>query len=88
MVAKTQKRFVSLIDGEVQTFLEGEENHSIKKKTKKPKVTYSVALVLAFLSAENENRPLEDLPLADLGRLPERLLLSARTKSINENFLN
>ena len=86
MVAKTQKRFVSLIDSEVQTFLEGEENHSIKKK--KPKVTYSVALVLAFLSAENENRPLEDLPLADLGRLPERLLLSARTKSINENFLN
>ena len=87
MVAKTQKRFVSLIDGEVQTCLEGEENHSIKGK-KKPKVTYSVALVLAFLSAENENRPLEDLPLADLGRLPERLLLSARTKSINENFLN
>ena len=30
------------------------------------KVTYSVALVLAFLSAENENRQLEDLPPADL----------------------
>ena len=26
---------------------------------------YSVALVLAFLSAENENGQLEDLPLAD-----------------------
>ena len=32
---------------------------------KKPKVTYSVALMLAFLPAENENRQLEDLPLAD-----------------------
>ena len=54
----------------------------------KPKVAYSVALVLAFLSAENENRQLEDLSLADFGRLPERLLLSVRTKSINENFVN
>ena len=54
----------------------------------KPKVTYSVVLVLAFLSAENENRQLEDLLQADFGRLPERLLLTLRTKSINENFLN
>ena len=54
----------------------------------KPKVTYSVTLVSAFLSAENENRQLEDLPLADIGRLPERLLLSVRTKSINENLVN
>ena len=30
----------------------------------------------------------KDLPLADFGRLPERLLLSVRTKSINENFVN
>ena len=54
----------------------------------KPKVTYLVALVLTFLSAENENRQLEDLSLADFGRLLERLLLSVRTKSINENFVN
>ena len=54
----------------------------------KPKVTYSVVLVLAFLSAEKENRQLEDLSQADFGRLPERLLLTLRTKSINENFLN
>ena len=53
----------------------------------KPKVAYSVALVLAFLSAENENWQLEDLPPADFGRLPERLLLSVRTKSINDNFV-
>ena len=52
-----------------------------------PKVAYSVALVLAFLSAENENRQLEDLQLADFGRLPERLLLLVKTKSINENFV-
>ena len=54
----------------------------------KPKVKYSVALVLAFLAAENENRQLEGLPLADFGRLPERPFLSVRTKSINENFVN
>ena len=54
----------------------------------KPKVTHSVALVLAFLSAENENRKLEDLSLADYGYLPERLLLLVRTKSINENLIN
>ena len=37
----------------------------------KPKVAYSVALMLAFLAAENENRRLDDLPLADFGRLTE-----------------
>ena len=61
-----------LTDNEVQTFLE-----------EKPEVTYSVALVLAFLSAENDNRQLEDLLLADFGRLSERHLLSVRKKSIN-----
>ena len=54
----------------------------------KPKVTYSVTLVLAFLSAENENPQLEDLPLAEFCRLPERLLLSVRTKSRNKNLVN
>ena len=53
----------------------------------KPKVTNSVALV-AFLLAENENRQLENLSLADFGHLPERLLVSVRTESINENFVN
>ena len=51
----------------------------------KPKVTCSVALGLAFLSAENENRQLEELSLIDFGRLSERFL-SVRTKSINKNF--
>ena len=85
MVAKTLKKSVLLTDSEVQTFLERKKTNILKEK---PKVTYSVALVLAFLSAENENRQLEDLPLADFGRLPERLFLSVRTKSINENFVN
>ena len=49
---------------------------------------YSVALVLAFLSAEDEIRELKDLSLTDFGRLPERILLSVRTKSIKENFVN
>ena len=84
MAAKTLKKSVSLTDSEAQTFLEGEENNILKEKSK---VKYSAALVLAFLSAENENRQLEDLPLADFGRLPDRLLLSIRTNSINKNFV-
>ena len=52
------EKSVSLSDNDVQTFLEGEENQNAKKK--KPKATYSVALVMAFLAAENENRQLED----------------------------
>ena len=39
-----------------------------------------MALVLAFLSAENENRLLEDMPLADFSRLPERLIFVGRDK--------
>ena len=52
------------------------------------KVTYSAALVLDFLAVGNKNRQLEDLSFVDFGRLPERLLLSVRTKSINVNFVN
>ena len=74
-----------LTDSEVKTFLEGKEINILKEK---PKVTYSVALVLAFLSVKNENRQLEDLSLANFGRLFERLPLSVRKKSINENFVN
>ena len=60
------------------------ETNRLKEK---PKFTYLVALMLAFLSAEEENRQQEDLPLANFGCLPERLLLSVKTKSINENFV-
>ena len=42
----TTRITLSLTDSDVRTFLEGEEE--------KPKVTYSVALVLAFLAAKNE----------------------------------
>ena len=43
---------------------------------------------MAFLAAGNENRQLEGLPRADFGRLPELFLLSVKTKSITENFVN
>ena len=63
--------------------LKGEKTKIWKQK---PKVTYSVALVMAFLAAENESRQLEDLPQADFGSVPERFLLSVRTNAINDNF--
>ena len=63
---------------------QGKETNILKEK---PKVTYSVALVLAFLSDENENRQLEDLPLADFGCLLEIILLSVRTTSLTKNCL-
>ena len=46
-----------------------------------------MALVLAFLLAENENRQLEDLPLADLGRLPHSLV-SYRVTHSKRNFIS
>ena len=49
---------------------------------------YLVALTMAFLAAENENRQLEDFPKADFGRLPNRLPLSVRTNSLNKNFVH
>ena len=48
---------------------------------------FLVALVMTFLTAENDNRLLKDLPQADFGRVPERPTLSVRTKSITENFV-
>ena len=51
-----------------------------KIREEKPKVTYTVALVMAFLAAENENRLLESLLQADFGLTSERFLLSVRTK--------
>ena len=78
----TQKS-VSLTDSDVHTFLEGEET---KIRKEKPKATNSVALVVAFLAAENENRWLEDLPQADFGRVPGRFLLSVGINSITVDF--
>ena len=64
-------------------------NFSRRGKTniqkEKRKVTYSVTLMLAFLAPENENRQLEDLPLADFALYPKDL--SVRTNSINDNFI-
>ena len=58
-----------------------------KCEKKKPKATYSVSLVMAFLGAENESRQLEDLPQADFSRVPERFLLTVRSNSITDNFV-
>ena len=49
---------------------------------------YSMALVMAFLAAEDENRQLEALPQANLARVSERFLLLVRKKSVNKNFVN
>ena len=78
------KKIVSLWDSDVQTFLEGEEDKIWKEK---PKVTYSVSLVMAFLAAKNESRQLEDLPQEDFGCVLRRLLLSVRTKYKIESFV-
>ena len=82
---KTEISVLTLTDSEVQTFLEtGENQNTIYEKLK---VTYLVALVMEFLATENENRPLEDLPQDNFGRLPEWFFLSVRTNSITENFV-
>ena len=84
MAAKTLKnpyRFKTV------TFKRSWQGKKTKVRKEKPKVTYSVALVMAFLAAENENRQLEDSPQADFGRVPERFLLSVRTKSMTKNFV-
>ena len=64
-----------------------EKRKKTKLRKKKPKVTYSVALVMAFLAAENENRQLEDMPQADLAVYLKRFLLSVRANSITENYV-
>ena len=60
-----------------------------KKTTERKTESYSnsVALVMAFLEAENENRQLKDFPQADFDRIPERFLLSVGTNSITDSFV-
>ena len=50
-----------------------------KIRKEKPKVTYSVALVIALLPAENENQQLTDLPQVDF-------VLTVGTNNITENL--
>ena len=85
MAVKTLKNLYHL-QTDAKTFLERGRKLICEKKNRE--VTYLVALVMAFLAAEIENRQPEDLPQAYSGRVPERFLLSLRTKSINENFVN
>ena len=88
MVAKTLKNPYHSQTVRVKLSSNGKKTNILKEKQQKKSDVLTVALVLAFLLAENENQQQEDLPLADFGHLPERLLLSVRTKSINENFVN
>ena len=59
-----------------------EENKNMERKKKATE-----ALVMAFLAYKNKHRQLEDLLQADFGHVPERFLLSVRTKSITKNFV-
>ena len=69
-----------------QTYLNKRpENQNTERK---PKGTHSVALVMEFLAAENENRQLEDWPQADFGHVSEIFPLSVKTKSITGNFVH
>ena len=82
--AKTLKNLYFLQTVTSKLSYKGKKTNMRKEKLK---ITYSVALVMAFLAAENENRQLEDSPQADFGRVPERFLLSVRTKSMTKNFV-
>ena len=79
MAAKTLKIPYRWLTSRFKLFYRGKKTNILKEKLK---VTYSVALVLAFLSAENENRRLEDLSLADFGRLPWK------TSSVGKDKVN
>ena len=65
--AKTLKKSILLTDSDVQTLLEEEKPTNEKEKLK---VTYSVALVMTFLVAENKKWQLEDFLQANFGHLP------------------
>ena len=77
MAAKTLKNPYRL---QTMTLKLSKKEKETKIRKEKPKVTYTVALVMAFLAAENENRLLESLLQADCGLTSERFLLSVRTK--------
>ena len=64
MAAKTLKNQYRL---QMVTFKLSRKGKKTQTRKEKPKATYS----MAFLSAENKNWQLEDLPQADFGRLPE-----------------
>ena len=83
-LSKRWKKSVSLTDSDDQTPRRGRKPKYAKKK---PKVTNSVALVMAFPSAVKETRRKEDLPQADFSDVPESCLLLVRTKSMTENFV-
>ena len=67
ITAKTLIKSILLTDSDTQTLLEEEKPTNEKEKLK---VTYSVALVMTFLVAENKKWQLEDFLQANFGHLP------------------
>ena len=68
----------------LRIFWKGRKNQNTERKTES----------LLFSGFDNgtshamsENRQLKDLPQAEFGRVPEKFLLTVRTKSVNENFV-
>ena len=85
IAAKTLKKAVSLTNNDVQTFLEGVEVQYSKRKTESCVFSgFGVSISDGWEWKSTTGR----FASGRFGRLPERLLLSVRTKSINENFVN
>ena len=77
MAAKTLKNPYRLQTVTFKLSLKGKKTNLRKEK---PKVSYFVALAVAFIAAENENRQIEDLLQADFGRSPERFFSIGKDK--------
>ena len=78
LAAKTMKNSYFLL---TVTFKISYEGKRTKIRKEKSKVTYSVALIVAFLASEHENPQLKDLP-----QFLKIYLLSVRKKWLTEKF--
>ena len=78
LAAKTLKNSYFLL---TVTFKISYEGKRTKIRKEKSKVTYSVALIVAFLASEHENPQLKDLP-----QFLKIYLLSVRKKWLTEKF--
>ena len=79
MAAKTLKTSHRL---QTVMFIIYQKGEKTKIRKEKPKITYLLTMVIAFLAAENENRHLEHLSQADFRRVPEK------NSSIGEERVN
>jgi len=70
------ERFVSLIDEDVEIFVEAEANKNTQRK-----LHSNVILLKSFLPNENKTRQLQDIPRPELDAYLSRFLLSVRKTS-------